>query len=143
MSARMSLVPGTAVRLSFDTGPKSVGYVLDVIDAVRVRLEFPSETGTHDGEYVDQRVAVMVLPNHILVPVCEWVETYADDWGLACSEPGVPTSFDIPCHHDATTTVHMPADQWGPSVPMNLCPEHTRESLSHVLAEQVRTEPIA
>jgi hypothetical protein len=137
-----TLVPGTPVRLSFDTGRKSVGYVIEILDAVRVRLEFPSDVGVHDGEFFDGRAAVLVLPSHVVVPVCEWVETYADEWGLACSEPGVPTSFDVPCHHDATTTVYPP-DSMDCALPVNLCPEHTRESLAHVLAEQVRTEPIA
>lgn len=146
MSAR-TFIPGTAVRLSFDTGPKSVGYVVEVIDDVRLRLEFPSATGTHDGEFFEGRASVFVQPVSVLVPVCEWVESHPDEYGLACSEPGVPTVIDIPCHYDAVNTV-WPRDPQSPDeppVPMNMCPTHTSESLLEALAlglGRLDTEPV-
>lgn len=142
-----SLTPGTAVRLSFDQGPASVGYVLTVIDKVRVRLEFPSDDRSHErGVYTDRRVTEFVMPHTVLVPVCEWVDVFDDGYGLACSEPGVPTEIEVPCHHDATTTVYV-RNPWEPSdaepSPLNLCPEHTTELLRDALTESARTETIA
>lgn len=136
-----NLTPGTAVRLSFDQGPASVGYVLAVVDKVRVRVEFPTEPGAREGIYSERRVSEFVMPVTVLVPVCEWQDEYADEWGLACSEPGVPTSFVVPCHHDAATTVHV-REPDGTESPWNLCPEHTTESLRDALTESVRREQI-
>lgn len=126
------VMAGTPVRLSFDQGPASVGYVREVIDKVRVQVEFPCDDASHDGEFIDGPATVFVAPRSILVTVCEWTETYADEWGMACSEPGVPTSYSVPCLFDATTTVYPGG------APVNLCPEHATQSLRDALRESVR-----
>jgi hypothetical protein len=54
-------------------------------------------------------VAFAALPETILVPMCEHVETFPDGFGMACSEPGVPTSIDVPCWYDATHVLYVKA----------------------------------
>lgn len=97
---------GTPVRLTFDAGCASVGYVLDVSDdGATFDLEFPSTDGQRAGVFVPGRVARVTLPAHCVVALCEWRDP-------------------VPCQYDATTTVHPWDDE-----PANLCPHHTRESL--------------
>lgn len=120
--------PGTPIRLWFDEGPATIGYVLSQVDDARLRVEFPVvDDGTvarpdaePEGEFIQGPAFTQTLPATLLVAVCEHVETYDDEWGLACSEPNVPTVMSIPCLMDATFSVADPIS----AVPTNLCAEH-------------------
>ena len=134
-----TLRPGSVVRLSFDQGPRSFGLILHGDVTVRddgTRL-VPTVWG--DREPVEDLAcqvdeigpvdevdgySVMRLAETILVPICEHVDSFTDEWGLACSEPGVPTSFDVPCGFDATRALVM-RDGYDPDdMAFNLCDAH-------------------
>jgi hypothetical protein len=68
--------------------------------------------------------SVMRLAETILVPICEHVDSFTDEWGLACSEPGVPTSFSIPCAFDATRALVMRDGHDPEEMAFNLCDAH-------------------
>lgn len=136
-------MPGSLVRLTFDQGPASIGVVqlgdqpIRSDDGVRLvpihwvdHLTAPDDL---DPERLVNEPGTL-LPTTILVPLCEHVETFADGFGLACSEPGVPTTIDVPCHYDAThaLVVHGVGAMACDPEPINLCDGH---------AALYRTEP--
>lgn len=112
-----AFVEGTAVRLSVDTGHASVGYLFG-LEGIRDDGE-RLWTVDFDPDATLDPSLTHGLAESTLVPVCEHAETFADDFGLACSEPGVPTSFDIRCGFDATRIVSFTYQ--GDRVGLNLC----------------------
>lgn len=110
-----AFVEGTAVRLSVDTGHASVGYLFG-LEGIRDDGE---RFWTVDFEPGNDVPLTHGLAESTLVPVCEHSETFADDFGLACSEPGVPTSYTIRCGFDATRIVSFTYQ--GDRAGLNLC----------------------
>lgn len=130
-----TLEPYSPVRLSCaDSVPANVGYVM-YLDRTRddgMRFWLVDFTPDREG-------GLAVISEAELVPVCEFSESYPDEWGLACSEPGVPTSMEISCHFDATDNVLIPADEHGPEAPMALCSEHAERVRREISAEATTT----
>lgn len=134
-----TLRPGSIVRLSFDQGPRSYGLILTGTVTVRPDGTRVVPTVWGDRQPIDDLAcqvddmdahdevdgySVVRLAETILVPLCEHVDTFTDEWGLACSEPGVPTSFDVPCSFDATHALVM-RDGYDPEdMAFNLCDAH-------------------
>lgn len=114
---------GTAVRLFVDTGHASIGVIVE-LDRVR------EADGEHfwrvDFDPANESETSTVVAQGFLVPVCEHFESHPDEYGLACSEPGVPTTFEIVCRKDADRVLTW-ADSFG-IVHVNLCLDHAIEA---------------
>lgn len=134
--------PGTAVRIAFDEGPLTIGYVdgqpTTRDDGVRM---FPV-----DFEPNDPTSEPVVLPDTVLVAVCEWTLSIVDSLALACSDPlpGVRQAYDIPCHFDATRQVIVGQpnrdDVNAVSAPMFMCAEHAVMTEHEAQADGVASE---
>src|SRR6478609_7223741 len=45
----------------------------------------------------ETKARLAIDAHHGLGLKCSWVDTHEDEWGMACSEPDVPTTFEVPC----------------------------------------------
>ena len=104
-----AFTPGSLVRLTFDQGPRSIGVVTEGDQPVRddgvtlVPVIWVDHFNVVDDlAWMSTQPGADLQPATILVPLCEYVATYPDGFGIACSEPDVPTSTP-PSSCDRTT----------------------------------------
>lgn len=117
---------GTRVRLSVDEGAATVGIV---IERSHVRDSDGMTFWLVDwNPLMDDGHEPIALAANTLVSVCEWSDEYPDEWGLACSEPGVPTVIVCDCSKDAERIVTITKGEWvipnDPTV-MRYCLDHS------------------
>ena len=97
-----TITPGTFVRLTLDEGHATIGLVTGYGPRRQSDgVQFVHVDWTPDVE----SARVETLPATILTAVCEWEDTYPDEYGMACSEPGIPTTITMPCRFDAQRVV--------------------------------------
>lgn len=107
------VTPNMFVRLSFDTGARTVGLVVDYAPnreqdgQTFVRVDWtPTVEGPHN---------ILNLPTSILQPVCAWEDTFVDPDG---------TYHSMPCRFDAERHLTWTEDD-GHKVSDAFCLDHS------------------
>jgi hypothetical protein len=113
-----------------------------------IALDHVRDDGEHfwliDFDPRSEEPSLTVIPQGFLVPVCEHFEQYPDEWGRACSEPGVSTTYEFVCDKDADRVVTW-ADGFGIGH-VNLCLDHAMEAALDIERDpemrQIQSRPV-